>query len=180
MGAWSFQGRIASIIEVPPEAPGEEPTCPIWEHQEITIEMPGKSNEATPPGEAVYHLYFDGACRRKMTAGGYVLYHKQKVVDGRFEYYGQSPTTNNKAEVLALHNAVKWAAELVQMKNGQIMNVIGDSKLIIDFLNRKSQPGDKFFVSHIQSIKEITRKIPGRIMFVHVPRDSNTHADFLS
>lgn len=56
------------------------------------------------------------------------------------------------------------------LPRGTALNVIGDSQLIINFLNRKCTPGDKFFVSVIDKVRTIGRQLQGQVRYYHVNR----------
>lgn len=58
--------------------------------------------------------------------------------------------------------------------------MIGDSKLIINFMNRSYKPGKKIYVDMTALARGLCRKIAGQVRFYHVKRVNNTWADFLS
>ena len=66
------------------------------------------------------------------------------------------------------------------MLKGQKVNVIGDSKLIISFMNKVFKPGKRAFVQLVDQTRALCRKIAGKVSFFHVKREANTWADFLS
>ncbi len=50
--------------------------------------------------------------------------------------------------------------------------IIGDSNLILGYCNRKFKPQQKF-IPDVQTIRSITRALPGRVDYRHVYRKSN-------
>lgn len=51
------------------------------------------------------------------------------------KYHGEVKT-NNKAEITALWDALAYFCEKYTVPRGEKVNVMGDSQLIINFLNR--------------------------------------------
>ncbi len=58
------------------------------------------------------------------------------------------------------------------------MLVVGDSELIIGFVNRKYKPSKKFY-NRVTDIKLLCKKIPVPVKFRHVFRENNQLADWL-
>lgn len=96
--------------------------------------------------EAKYTIYFDGACKKMCSGGGFVVMEGGKVIDGRYELLDKEVKTNNKSEITSLLKALQYFQNKYTLPRGTALNVIGDSLLIINFLNRKCTPGDKYFV----------------------------------
>ena len=69
-----------------------------------------------------------------------------------FVYYGASKPTNNKAEMQAAVDAMEAFKSSFTLCRGEQLNLIGDSKLIIQFLRRECRPGDKSFVDGTKRI----------------------------
>lgn len=59
------------------------------------------------------------------------------------------------------------------------MVVLGDSKLIIDFCNRKCRPSRKF-LPQVTQARGIAKALPTKVEFRHVYRANNALADWLT
>lgn len=75
-----------------------------------------------------------------MGTGGFVVFDDQGeclVADARF--YGGDLPTNNRAEVRALWDLMRWLA--VEKPDPALPVVVfGDSQLVINFCNRRARP----------------------------------------
>ena len=95
-------------------------------------------------------IYFDGACKKQLGSGGFYIQKQGKIILAAFTYYGREAPTNNKAEMQAVTDAIDlFMNQKYPIKRGESVNVIGDSKLVIQFLRREYRPGDNFFVTRV-------------------------------
>lgn len=58
--------------------------------------------------------------------------------------------------------------------------MMGDSKLIISFMNRQYIPGKKEFAAAVEKCRRMQRAIGGQLKYYHIYRENNTEADWLS
>ena len=123
--------------------PGEF-KVPHWEHEgdvdilrkaEVSIADVGAAAE----GAAI--AYFDGGAAGKLGAGGYALFGGDGVcLFGRGSWYATGARTNNKAEASALFDLVT-AVSRAPPEGVRTLVVYGDSRLVVDFMNRAAKPG---------------------------------------
>lgn len=79
-------------------SPGDEDTQEqAWEHEERILSAPDPNSlwgSADVPGALI--VYFDGGCRKRVGAGGFVVFREDgKCLGGRAELYGAECCTNN-------------------------------------------------------------------------------------
>jgi ribonuclease HI len=105
-------------------------------------------------------------------AGGFFKTHLSRTT---MWFLNCGAGSNNKAELLglwaALYLASRWSISHLQ--------VLGDSRIIIDWISQKS----KLNSVHFDSWKNKTRKLSNSftdINFHHIPRSKNREADALS
>ena len=60
------------------------------------------------------------------------------------------------------------------------MVIFDDSQLVINFCNRVAKPGRPKLLLALQQVRELTKKLPLRPSFRHVPREFNKIADWLT
>jgi ribonuclease HI len=83
--------------------------------------------------------------------------------------------TNNWAEFFALWMLTKLSAE----QGVDQIQIMGDSKLVIDWINSKSNMQNMYLSSNMERIKELKGNL-FKISFHHVYRELNVGADELS
>jgi hypothetical protein len=70
VGAYDLQQSfIQDLLETKPTSTVE---CPSWKHEDINIELP-TGDACAVPGECQVMVHFDGACSKKLGAGGFVI-----------------------------------------------------------------------------------------------------------
>jgi ribonuclease HI len=119
--------------------------------------------------------YFDGAARASgdcCGAGGLYKSHSSRVT---YWYLNCGAGTNNRAELLGL-----WAAlYLASVWSISHLHVLGDSRLIIDWISQKSKlqsvHNDSWMDKSLKLVKTFSE-----VSFHHIPRSFNTEADVLS
>jgi ribonuclease HI len=125
--------------------------------------------------EGTILICFDGAALSNglcCGAGGTFRAHQTRTTNW---YLNCGAGTNNKAELLGL-----WVSlTLAKIWNLNHILVLGDSKLIIDWINQTC----KFNSVHLEGWKQETLKLSTNfsdIHFSHIPRTHNRAADSLS
>ena len=117
---------------------------PHWDHEEFTILKPGTITKEPEPSHIT--VYFDGACKDKKGAGGYVILQDGTPTKLNCHYYDTTAATCNEAEGLTLLRALEQVAATITTTRQEKVNIIGDSKLIISFMNKTYKPGKRTFV----------------------------------
>ena len=79
-----------------------------------------------------------------------------------------------------LVRAMQYLSASKTSKPGEVVNIMGDSRLVIAFMNREFSPNKKALASGVNTCRELARKIPGKVNYYHVYRENNTIADYLS
>lgn len=135
-----------------------------------------------------YKLFFDGSCGPKNPGGtaayGYALHPAgaEEPITGH-GIIGTGPRmSNNLAEFSALYEGLARLAEIAVA--GDTVNVLGDSKLVINVMNRwwKPKPEMLYFDAY-KLVDGITRALRSKglaITFDYIPREQNTYCDTLS
>ena len=118
--------------------PLERPDTPRWEHQDVCWERL-EHKESAPAWQSGTECYFDGGARRHEGSGGFWVWDKERLLVARAVWYGASKPTNNSAEMQALVDCTEWLVETGVARH--VVNVHGDSKLMIDFCTRRARPG---------------------------------------
>jgi ribonuclease HI len=118
---------------------------------------------------------FDGAAQANGSccgAGGFFRAHPERITKWILNC---GPGTNTKAELLGL-----WVSLLLASSwNITLLLICGDSKVIIDWISRKSQLQAIHVESWKQKTLDLAKGIPN-LRFQHVPRALNREADALS
>ena len=115
--------------------------------------------------------YFDGAALLSgccCAAGGYFKTHALRVTKW---YINCGVDTNTKAELKTLTLATLWAIDKIQ--------ILGDSKVIIDWINQKGQLQAVNLEGRKLKTKELAHNFKD-ISFQHIYREHNKEADLLS
>jgi ribonuclease HI len=93
-------------------------------------------------------------------------------------YFGETAATNNEAEAEALLRTLQW----LDTYNIQERCVIikGDTFLVIQFMNKLCMPRVNSLVERVSTCQEIRRRLGVPVHVIHVPREMNQLADWLS
>ena len=102
------------------------------------------------------------------------------IVHAATIYFGQGARTCNEAEMECLVRAMKYLSTSKVSKNGEVVNIMGDSRLVVSFMNREFSPNKKALALGVNTCRELARRIPGSVKYYHVYRENNTVADYLS
>ena len=84
------------------------------------------------------------------------------------------------AEAMSLRALLQWMVDDFRLARGQVVEVIGDNKLCIQFMRREAKPRLRQLVTLVDECKLLLRKLPCKVLFFHVRRMHNSEADFLS
>lgn len=103
----------------------------LWPHVDVDIPMPTSLSgedaaQVDVQGAVVAH--FDGGCRHKLGAGGYLAWDANgECLGGRCAFYGTLASTNNIAEARAMVDLLAWLEEEGHHKRAKRVVVRGDS-----------------------------------------------------
>ena len=61
----------------------------------------------------------------------------------------------------------------------KVVRILGDSRLICDYLNRRARPGTAYLQRAVARMRDTIRRIRPRVIVEHIPRESNAVADWL-
>lgn len=128
-------------------------------------------------------MHFDGACTNTAKDGNIGI--------GVYAYYSDEPQqhlfeiskpfgigTNNEAEYTSL---IVGLTELVNRKfNKGIVEVKGDSKLVINQVNNVYATNEFRMYQYRNKVQEMMEKYFPNITLVHIPREENSYADELA
>jgi ribonuclease HI len=117
--------------------------------------------------------YFDGATQNENCGGGFSIYRDSSFVC--FGIRGGGKGTNTKAELLGIWTLLMWARQL----GIQCISVMGDSKMIIDWLNCLCVIKNITHTHRCDRIRALAKTFT-EIEFRHIYRELNTVADKLS
>lgn len=132
-------------------------------------------------------LHFDGSCwpnPNGVAAYGYALSSQGSVIDSGHGVIGTGPgMTNNLAEFWALWQGLMTAYARFPDDKG-FLQVLGDSNLVIQIMNRKFKPKREkaYYVGYEKAagVLSTLRKRGITVSFDWVPREQNTVCDDLS
>ena len=140
---------------------------------------------------ALYRLYFDGSCSPVNPGGtakyGFALF-KEGVAEPVEIGHGTIGTgqgmTNNLAEFHALWHGLMAFYLKVRDETGNTVNCFGDSKLVVQIMNRKwnARPGMPYYSGYDSANKlfNTLKKLGNTISFNWIPREQNQRCDDLS
>ena len=116
---------------------------------------------------------FDGAAQGELSGGGGTI----SLVDGKIYHFkvGLGKGTNNRAELLSLWSLL-WIARTLHISE---LEILGDSKLIIDWVNGKNSLRQVALLHWFHKITSIKGDFE-HLSFHHHYREYNTLADTLS
>jgi len=123
-----------------------------------------------------YSLFFDGCSKGNPGPSGIgaVIYENEKEIWCGADFLSNS-STNNQSE----YNALIMGLTKAQQLNIPILDVFGDSLLVIQQTNGKYKVSNvKLLLLH-QKVNELKKHFQ-KITFTHIPREKNTRADYLS
>jgi deoxyadenosine/deoxycytidine kinase len=124
-------------------------------------------------------MYFDGACRNNpcnKLGLGFVIYQKNTEILHEFNKAVEVESgTNNIAEYMALIEGLKYIVE----QKIDYVDIYGDSDLIIKQVLGLYKVKALHLKVYHDMVKDLVEKIP-KVVFQHVPRNENTHADKLA
>lgn len=127
----------------------------------------------------VYNCYFDGACFPTNPDGkiGWGFHIGKKLAMCGF-HKERKGNTNNLAEYLALYHLLRHLEDKVNV----IVNIYGDSKLVVNQVNGHWKIKEGSYVSTAIKTKELFDKIKQNIdiKLKWIPREENKSADRLS
>jgi ribonuclease HI len=128
------------------------------------------------PNTFKYILNFDGCSKGNPghSGGGAVIYKDNKELYTEYKYLGNYKT-NNQAE---------YGALIIGLQRARILDirsllVLGDSEIVINQMNKKSQVKSPKLILLNKEASEITCHFE-HILFMHIYREQNKRADELS
>lgn len=141
----------------------------------------------------VFTLYFDGSCGPKNPGGtaayGYKLVRAGEELETGHDIIGTGPgMTNNLAEFYGLATGLNAFMKRILMENQvkmpAILNVRGDSQLVINVMSRRwKAKSDKAYFQAYEAAERTARLIRNYgipVGFDWIPREANQHCDDLS
>ena len=148
-----------------------------WAREYKVQEKEPKVKVLVPPeiNKGIPWAYFDGGSQGDPPLGGSggVLYlsrfHK---IQAKFS---PGHCTNNKAELATLHMVL----ELAIKNNISQLQVFGDSKMVVDWVNKKIQINAPNLQQLLNAIRRLLESF-SNLMISHIYRDLNTEAVRLS
>lgn len=120
------------------------------------------------------NVHIDGASRGNpgYSAIGILIKENDKIIREFGEYIGIK--TNNQAEYLALRKALEICTDL-----DQEVNILSDSELLINQRNLKYRVRNQELKNLSREIAELEKNYR-KIVYKHIPRSKNGHADYLA
>ncbi len=137
----------------------------------------------------MFTIHFDGSCSPINPGGtaayGYAIEKAGEIVDEGSGIIGTgSKMTNNLAEFTALARGLLAYFKITGGNEKHIINVYGDSKLVINMMNGIYRPNKEksYYPGYLlaKNILSEIRKRGTRVTFDWVPRERNTKCDELS
>ena len=124
-------------------------------------------------------IYTDGGSLNNpgKAAYAYVIYFNDNLIKEEGRAIGIA--TNNVAEFTGLIEALKAAKEVVKEHSIASIQVYSDSQLMVRQLNGEYKVKKSHLQEMVLSIRTLEQVIGVRIMYTHVLREKNTHADSL-
>lgn len=130
----------------------------------------------------IYKCYFDGACEPrnpggKIGAGIYITDNEKDFTDSIFRE-ASPKNTNNIAEYLAFIRVL----ELMKNKIDDIIEIFGDSQLVIRQMNAEWQIKNgaykEYALKAISMLDDLKKK--NKVTLTWIPREENEKADYQS
>lgn len=135
----------------------------------------------------MYECYFDGACGPMNPYGdmgiGAIIYLNGEVLDTHNGFYKRSCLNSNN---VAEYKALVWVLDRLSQENISFVDevcIYGDSKLVVNQLNRKWNITKGLYVKDALEGKEkfsLLKKKSNNVSITWVPRELNEEADELS
>jgi hypothetical protein len=69
-----------------------------------------------------------------------VAFKGEKVVGGRYVFFGDHVGGNNVSEAMSLKCLLEWILDNYTWKRGQMVAVVGDNRLCISFMRGEAKP----------------------------------------
>lgn len=76
--------------------------------------------------------------------------------------------------------ALRWLCEVPLLGRAPAVMIYGDSELIVKFMTRKAVPRRLHLATRVTAAQELRRRVPVPTFVLHVPRERNEVADWLS
>ena len=153
------------ILDMPLEMgeEGEQAIAPpVMLHQDVQLKRKAQVSVDVADGahEGVAVLTFDGGSAKKLGTGGYTCWLPSgQLATAQALWYGQEHCTNNEAELATLVAALEWLAERQQeLELGPELLVLGDSNIVIGFMNKRYKPQRKF-VPGVLRCRELLKQL---------------------
>ncbi len=137
----------------------------------------------------MFTLHFDGSCGPKNPGGtaayGFALERQGEVIENGSGIIGTgAKMTNNLAEFTALARGLLCYFAKANPDEKHIINVYGDSKLVINMMNGIYRPNKEksYYPGYLlaKNILSEIRKRGTRVTFDWIPRERNSKCDELS
>jgi ribonuclease HI len=129
-----------------------------------------------------YKCYFDGACEPKnpggkIGAGVYITYDGKEYSDSIFKE-ANPINTNNIAEYMAFIRVL----ELMKRKTDSIIEIYGDSMLVINQMNGEWQIKHGAYREYALKARPLLEELRKKntVVISWIPRESNEKADYQS
>ena len=127
-----------------------------------------------------FTIHTDGGSRGNPgpAAAAFIVQEKNDVIFEQSVYLGK--TTNNIAEYTGVLLALEWFCKsYLQPSTSTKLEFILDSELVVKQINGIYKVKDLNLRKIYFKIKEIINKNNIKVIFINVPREKNTDADFL-
>ena len=121
--------------------------------------------------DGVAVLTFDGGAAKRLGTGGFTVWLPSgRLIAARALWFGSECSTNNEAELATLKAGLQWiAAHFPDHDWGGELLVMGDSNIVIGFMNRQFRPQRKF-VPEVLACQELVKSFKLRTQYRHVYR----------
>ena len=119
-----------------------------WEHQDGVI----TSTRRPPPALAInvaaaVRVYFDSGCQKKLGSSGALAFAPDgRLLGAEARYHGELAPTNNQAEAQGMLLALELGLAQRWEKAFSGLLVMGDSNLVVAFMQHHSRPGQQALV----------------------------------
>ncbi len=121
-------------------------------------------------------IFTDGASRGNPGPASYgftVADENKKLLHEEGEYIGE--TTNNVAEYTAVIKAMTWVKHNYGNDKVQL-HLFADSRLVVQQLSGRFKIKSEHLKPIIEKIKILALELGG-VIYTHIPREQNSHAD---
>ena len=121
-----------------------------------------------------WEVYVDGASNQKGSRIGLVLTSPEKVIIEKSLRLNFS-ATNNEAE----YETLLIGMAMVQRMGGKLVKVFSDSRLVVGQVKGEFEAKDERMQGYLSQVKCLRSKFDS-FDLLHIPRNSNAHADSLA